>query len=234
MKKSIFLLLFLSLLSCSHSSPVREVASEIPESILDQVVNEKQAFLGWKNNPKEQTAYLNLEEVKPIPINCENSRIFPSHPQMDQKKYFNAKYGSYDHFKLSPDSEICLLKTKTKNSKGNYTCLRADRLAYVVISDLYEDTCGNFYRGYKELLFQRSHENMGTLISPGRSMFSDPKGTVEGEYVYGSTYPMESMEFYFFTEVTDKERRAIQIGKIRAPNLGLHWDPETNTYQVNR
>jgi hypothetical protein len=231
-KCSIFFASLSLMVSCSHSKAFREVASKIPDSILAESVKEKHAFLGWKNNPREQTDFLNFEEVKSVSINCENSRIFPTHPQMDQKKYFNAKYGSFDHFKLSTESELCLLKTKSKNSKGNYTCLRADRLAYVVISDLYEDSCGNFYRGYKELLFQRSHENMGTLFSPGRSMLPDPKATVEGEYIYGSTYPVESAEFYFFTEVTDQERASIKVGKKQAEKLGIRWDPQTNTFQA--
>ena len=212
--------------SCSHA-PENRVLASVPQSRLLETIEEPQAFKGWSTNKTEQHDELDLTQIETTEIQCESQELTPSHPSMEMKLYFNAKWGRYDDRKVSPKSSLCLIQSRSKNP----VCLKADTVNYVIVSDLFQDRCGNFYRGYAEVLFQRSFENMGTLFSPGRTMYQNPKSEFEGDLVSGNTYPVDSAQFFFFTKATDEEVKQIVKNKSVAARQGYSFDPEKNLYK---
>jgi len=224
--------------SCTHSmwsnfsntsstSSTARAPSSVPQSQLLQSIEEPQAFKGWSSNRSEQHDELDFSRIETTEIACDSQELTPSHPSMEMKLYFNAKWGRYDDKKVPPKSSLCLIQSRAKNP----ICLRADAINYVIVSDLFQDKCGNFYRGYAEVLYQRSFENMGTLFSPGRTMYQNPKSEFEGDLLSGDTYPVNASQFFFFTKATEEEAMQILRNKSVALKQGYFFDADKNIYR---
>ncbi len=211
----------------STSSSSARAPSSVPQSQLLQAIEEPQAFKGWTTNKSEQHAELDLSRLEVTGISCDSQELTPSHPSMEMKLYFNAKWGRYDDKKVPPNSGLCLIQSRGKKPY----CLKADAINYVIVSDLFQDKCGNFYRGYAEVLYQRSHENMGTLFSPGRTMYQNPKSEFEGDLVSGDTYPVNASHFFFFTKATEDEIKQILKNKSIAVRKDYFFDADKNIYR---
>ncbi len=225
MKWLLFTVSLIPLVACSHHTMNRQVSS-LGRSILTGEVEEPASFKGWRKNASEQHGDLDFTELRPAEIHCSSTQLTPSSPDMSAKEYFNAMYGVYDHRKLNPESGLCLIRSKSKKP----FCLKADGLYYVVVSDLYQDKCGNYYRGYTEVMFQKSYETMGTLFSPGRTMYQNPKSEFQGDMIVGHTYPVEAGDFYFLRAASPEEIAKIRDAKAFAQKRGHIFDPEKNAY----
>lgn len=126
---------------------------------------------------------------------CSDLLLTPLSKDQSTKKYHRYIVGSYNHAKLRGNSEVCITSSAT-----GY-CLRADTVEYVIMSDVYADSCGNKYRGFWEVSFLTKDESMGTLCSLGRTFYEKANSDFPGEYEVGPTYKVEATRFLFFTEI---------------------------------
>jgi hypothetical protein len=213
--------------ACSQVSLNNRLPANELTSLLDQPVEEETAFQGWKKNTSEQHGEILFSQLKMAKLQCDSTELTPTNVGMEFKTYYNAKRGIYKDHHVSPEGSLCLIRSRGKK----VFCLKSDVLLYVVISDLYQDKCGNYYRGYKEILFQKSHENMGTLFSPGRTMYQNPKSEFEGDMMYGDTYPVNWEDFLFLTEATEEEKQKLPLSKQRSIAEGFVFDSVRNIYR---
>lgn len=167
------------------------------------------AFKGWERKAQEESSVVDPYSWERAAFACNRPGIFPTHPQMSLKRYHLMLIGQYDHFRLQGSDEACAIGGKKPNGKGVIPCFRPDIFHYVLLSDTYQDACGHYFRGVKEIAFFRRAENMGTLFSPGRGMLRKA-GSEFDEYVTAPTYVSKPEDFLFFIQLLpgDQERIA--------------------------
>ncbi len=188
-------------------------------------------YLGpWqKDTDVVMSSPLPLSQVREKPFACKEKKLFPTHPSQATKEYLHAMYSQYDHGKLPPSSYACL----TKNPTGRF-CLRAAIAKLVVMSDIYHDDCGNYYRGYWLTTYLHSDESMGTLYSKGRTAYVKPDAQFPGEFTEDATYPVEAEAFMFLAEILEgdadklstERTRALKNGFILRGNLFVRKNPD--------
>ncbi len=164
-------------------------------------------YFDWKNkygiSPRDNDGIWGTRSVKRF--NCKHKKLIPTHKGMDQKVYHLFEYRAYDNRKIPGTAYECLVKS---NGPKKY-CLRADTLNRVLMSDLYRDKCGNFYRGVIYRSFLTDNESMGTLFTPGRTAYPKPNSPYNNDYRPGDTYEVDKNEFLLFMHLTKKEREKI-------------------------
>lgn len=175
------------------------------------------AFKGWERKAREESSAIDPYAWERVDFACDRPGIFPTHPQMSLKRYHLMLFGQYDHFRLQAGDEACAIGGKKPNGKGVIPCFRPDILQYALLSDTYQDACGHFFRGVKEIAFFRRHENMGTLFSPGRGMLRKAGSEFE-EYVMAPTHALVPGDFLFLIRLFPGDSE--QIVKDRAQALG--------------
>lgn len=191
-------------------------------------IPDTKAFLGWNEDAGGQSTKLDSVKVRKINLNCARAdKLYPTHPDMGLKEYYNARWGRYDQRLLKGNDEACLISTKPSRPTAPKFCLAADILKYVIISDTYQDACGNLYRGFYEEMYFKSHDNMGTLFSKGRSLYPDPEAMFAGEMITSGTYPVEASEFLFLTPLFPEDAKKIEKARFRALQSGMKYDPQT-------
>lgn len=137
---------------------------------------------GWAD---PSTAVARYPSVR---VQCRGEYLYPSHPQQDLKIYHVYRQAAYEAGKLKKTDRACLIHSNGKNSSGEEYCLRADVVSDVILSDVFTDACGHLYRGFVEKIFLDQDENMGTLISPGRTMYPNPRSEYSKDMISGGTY----------------------------------------------
>jgi hypothetical protein len=147
---------------------------------------------------------------------CSTDNLYPTHPFQSTKEYLHAVYSMYDHATLSPDSYACL----TKNPTGKY-CLRGAVALMVVMSDTYEDDCGNLLRGHWLVTYLQSDENMGTLFSKGRVLYENPHSEFPGEYEEGGTYVVKKSDFFLLGDLLKDDPEKIRMEREHAVRAGF-------------
>lgn len=226
------LFIFLGIIfSCTTRTPFRFPSSPVEEMGWQEYISKKivepvgiQTFFP---DPKALEPWrLNDEFVinKPIspsqifekPLTCETKNLYPTHPYQSTKEYIHAVFSMYDHTILPPDSHACL----TPNPTRKY-CLRGSTAIMVVMSDTYEDDCGNYYRGYWLVTYLKSDENMGTLFSKGRVLYEKPEAEFPGEYYEAGTYVVNRNDFFTFGELLPGDRENIRAEEERSLRAGF-------------
>jgi hypothetical protein len=118
-------------------------------------------------------------------------------------------------------------------------CLLADELHFVILSDTYELVCSGESKGWvralKKVSFVRREENMGTLFSPGRTLYPRSKGPFPGDMWVGPTFSVGGGEFIGYWPIAQEEldelpkliNKALSeshelVGRIFVPR---DWDP---------
>ncbi len=129
-------------------------------------------------------------------LNCGDRTLWPTHPQQTTKNYLYGIYANYDHPRLPPTSHAC-----NRTSTNGRSCLTATWAYLFVMSDTYQDSCGNYYRGYWMVNYLKKDDNMGTLLSKGRTVYQTPGSQFRGDYETAQTYGVEAREFLFLTEL---------------------------------
>lgn len=148
---------------------------------------------------------------------CEKDKnLYPAHPQQDTKEYLYGAYANYAHHKLPVDSSACVTVNPTRRF-----CLRATYANLIIMSDIYEDACGNYYRGYWLTSFLKSDESMGTLFSKGKTAYEKPEAEFPGEFVMGPTYAVDKINFLFLGKLRPNDKEAIERGRKEATQLGF-------------
>lgn len=159
-----------------------------------------------------------------VEVSCYEDNLWPTHPSQTTKEYHWAAFTHYDHHKLPVNSYACL----RKNPSNRFCVLAAIPLA-VVMSDIFEDNCGNLYRGYWLVTYYKSDENMGTLYSRGRTAYPRPHSPYENDMVEGPTFGLKKRDFLFMgqlfkgdnVKISKELDRARKDGFIREGKLFL-------------
>ena len=154
-------------------------------------------------------------ELKEIKIQCPNKNLWPTHPQESTKEYIFGMFAKYNNSKLPANSYACSI-----TNSSHQLCLMTTSAYLTVMSDLYLDECGNYYRAYWLVSFLKKDDNMGTYLSKGRTIFPDPHGQFSGEVVYGPTYSVASQEFLFLTPAVSSEINKVENEKNLALKQG--------------
>ena len=164
----------LNILGCPHSwgnageaNRVAPFASYFPDSEIP----DPGAFIGRHPSDGSSKSPIDFTNVPTMTVQCGDTLLYPTQPQEVMKTYHFLETGTYSLTRLNGGDSVCLTSGLGLNAKGNHPCLRPDLLKRVAISDTYMDSCGNYYRGFWRVLYQQSNENMGTLLSQGRSVY---------------------------------------------------------------
>lgn len=156
------------------------------------------------------------------PLSCPDKTLWPTHPQQYTKEYLFAVSAPFDRLRLPPDMSSCI----TPNPTRRY-CLRAQDANVMVLSDTYEDTCGNLYRGYWVVTFRsgggplRSEDNMGTLLAKGRTQYEKPHAEFPGEMITGYTYGVDVKNFIFLSQLLPGDKIHIESAVAEANRQGF-------------
>ena len=170
---------------------------------------------------------LDTLKVKKTTLNCAGAEeLYPTHPDMGLKEYYNAQWGRYDQRLLKGNDEACLVSSRPSRPNALKFCLAADILKYVIISDTYQDACGNLYRGFYEEMYFKAQDNMGTLFSKGRSVYPDPNAMFSGEMITAGTYAVPASEFLFLTPLFPGDAEKIEKARKQAFQSGMTYDPQ--------
>lgn len=190
----------------------------------------EKALKKWREVKNYVTADLPLSQVKKVKFNCEiDPQLYPTHPQQDTKVYHRFNWSDFDQSQLRGESSACALSGKFKNSRGTFPCLKADVIYDVIISDLYQDACGNFYRGFWQKKFFKSDESMGTLFSLGRVLYQNPESIFANDLIVAGTYSVNQKQFLYLAQIFNGD--LIKIQEARQRIQGLHFlNPETLLY----
>ena len=138
----------------------------------------------------------------------------------------------YDNRRLPGTSDACATPTTTKKF-----CIVAQRAVVSIMSDTYQDSCGNFYRGYWFLNYRvgggpsKSEDNMGTLFSKGRTQYPKRGAQFAGEVEDGNTYPVDVKNFLFLSPLLPNDRARIRealgyAAKAGFRKVGHIWEPK--------
>lgn len=211
-------------------SRVPAQAVEYAKSIFADVPNPK-AFRGWRENTSYVSSPVPYDRLRKAEFRCDEPTLYPTHPSQAMKRYHVFKVGEYDHFKLNADDEACRRGAPRASSSGRKFCLMPDYLEYAVVSDLYEDACGHTYRAFKEVLFLKKNETMGSLFSAGRASIPNPKSSDAGDMVDGHTYPVTLKEFLFVIEPFPGEAEKARALRAEALSKTHRYDEATRTFQ---
>jgi len=196
------------------------MAGEMEDWMSRPVLN-SEALQWWKRKPSEESSEVNPFDQPKITDHCAEQGLRPAMPQMTRKLYHITFTGKYSHFKLLGTDPGCAMSAKKLNGRGVLNCLRPDIPVRTLISDIYEDACGNLFRGVFEREFFRRHETMETLFSPGRSTVPRPGSAFKEERMLAPSSPVSASDFLFFIPLLPGDEEAIQRDLKNAQILGL-------------
>lgn len=190
------------------------------------------ALRRWRDPKFEDTnapAVTTLEHLE-IPGSCRNQNLYPTHPQQSTKIYHLYRDGIYELTKLSAESRTCKITSQPSGREKKF-CLLADDFEHVVLSDTFQDACGNFYRGVWKVDFLRRDDNMGTLLSKGRTVYTDDHSNFEGQVYVGQTYAVERKDFLFLAPIFGGDRDKLNQLKLEAIRNTHTYNSETHLFQ---
>ena len=209
-------------------------ASEAPanEPIPRSEIPEAQAFRGWHENDA-LTEKPRPEDAERVALACADKHLYPTHPSSDRKRYHRAAVGTFDHFKVDGDSSVCKIKGNGKDPRtGLRRCAAADDLQYIVLSDTFEDACGNMYRGFWAVSFFTMDENMGTLMSLGRAVYQNPHSDFQGDMYDAQTYRVDEGQLLVLSPLFDGDAEAIARGRKAVIDAKTHrYDATTHIWE---
>lgn len=227
MRYFIFILLVL-MTACSAWAPKNRIPSSLSQTTwkdyLQQEIlarqNLKDLFpdaeyliMPWKLSTEVAFGEVpaNPSRLTETQVNCRDKKLWPTHPQQSTKEYVYAVTASYDYHRLPGESEACITANYNKR-----LCVRSTWANIFIISDIYEDSCGNTYRGYWLTSFLQSQESMGTMVSKGRTVYPKPQAQFRNDYVTGYTYPLTPQDFLFLTSPWPQDLEKARRERTRA------------------
>jgi hypothetical protein len=217
--------------AADDSEGALEQQSSADDPVSRDRVPEPQAFLGWRDDTRTVTPP-KPADVQHIPLACADKQLYPTNPQSNLKRYHRYATGQYDHFKLSGDSSVCKIPGNARDSHGVRMCMAAGELDYAMLSDTYTDSCGNTYRAFWDNLYLSNEENMGTLMSKGRRVYSVPGSQFAGEVYDAGTYAVDASDFLFLAPPFDGDAAKIESAKKDVTTAGTHrYDESTHLFE---
>jgi hypothetical protein len=221
---------FIFLAACAHGpehrglSSVTESAAPRPLPISRQDIPNPAAIVGWQEVDGYQTSQVDVMALPAVPVNCADKNLYPTHPQQTTKLYHRFLSVRYAEAKLTAGDEACKIGSKYQNAAGRRPCLAADYGEYAVLSDTYQDACGNFYRAAWDIFFLKGNDNMGMLFSKGRTLYQRPDSDFPNDMYVAQTYPVPASDFLLISPLFPGDEQAIQIQRDGA--LKTHtYDP---------
>lgn len=172
--------------------------------------------IGFERRPPQPSQ---LQEVQ---VNCRSKELWPTHPQQFIKEYLYAVQADFDRTRLPPTFSSCITPNPTKRF-----CLRAQTANVLVMSDTYQDNCGNYYRAYWHVAYRtgggprHSEDHMGTMLSRGRTQYERPNARFKGEYDTGYTYPVKADDFLFLSKLLPSDQGNIRKFRAQAIKQGF-------------
>ena len=167
----------------SHMGPL---AKQFPES--QYIINNWSTYTEFSVDGGQ----FPLRNVTKVQLNCADKKLYPTHPQQFTKEYIMGLTADYKRTEMPGTATSCI----TPNFNKKY-CLLSQRAVVAIMSDIYEDSCGNLYRGYWFLSYRvgggpsKSEDSMGTLFAKGRTQYEKPHSEFPGkEFIDGNTYPV--------------------------------------------
>jgi hypothetical protein len=182
----------------------------------------------WQEDTKIIESPAPWETLPRLALPCGEQELYPTHPQQTLKRYLLYAYAQYDNQKLSGHDEPCLVHSPRSDQRP-LPCLRADVAYHVVLSDTYQDACGNGYRGVWELYFLGQQDNMGTLLSLGRSLQPRPGSDLANDFVAGGTYAVPASSFLFLTPLFPGDRETMEKDRQEALSH-FHFDGKKRVF----
>lgn len=211
------ILLLLSIFSFSAFSQwENEISNSLGAQGLSQLFPDTQHLGRWNEHRDFILTSRDPRGLFRRGFSCANGKLFPTHPSQATKEYQYAVWSQYDHSRLSPSSYACL----TVSPPGRH-CLRAAVAIMVILSDTFQDECGNFFRGYWLQGYLKSDENMGTLASRGRTFYPKPNSPFPNDFEEGGTYAVEPKSFLFLAELEPGDQGKISTEIQRALRTGF-------------
>lgn len=171
--------------------------------------------------------------IQVLSLNCRDKKLYPTHPQQFTKDYIMGVVAPYDRLTLPALSSSCIIPNPTKKF-----CLSAQRAVVAVMSDTYQDSCGNLYRGYWMVSYRigggpkMSEDTMGTLFAKGRTQYEKPHSDFPGkEFIDGNTYAVDQKEFLVLGTLLPTDKKKILEAQSIAfkggfRKQGLIWIPK--------
>lgn len=211
------LCVFILFISYAHSSWQDLVQDELNQRGLDFYYPDTRYLKPWQidDDVVLSSKLPTPEEIGQISVACEDKRLFATHPQQTTKEYMYALWADYDYTKLPVDSVACTIPNPTRKY-----CLRATWAKLVVMSDTFEDSCGNQYRAYWMVNYLMADESMGTLVSKGRTIYEKPRSQFPGEFVTGNTYELREDDFLMLSPVWKGDQIKINQSRTEAFKQG--------------
>lgn len=189
------------------------------------------AFTKWREMKGWVTDRTDLETYPKLTVDCADQKLYPTHPQQQLKLYHRFSANAYDNLKLKGGDEPCLIGQKNAPAGKAPLCFRADTAYDTIISDTFQDACGHYYRGFKQVTYLGRNENMGTLFSAGRTTLPKPGSTIENELIPGHTYPVAAKDFLFVGPLLPGDEG--EIKKLReAAKKDSVYDEAARTYRM--
>jgi hypothetical protein len=231
MKAIAFPLLFLAACAAQkdlHRTPASVPYSSWEEYVQREVLNARNLdrwypdsqFLKLPWRKSNEVAYdgsvPDPSELRIKAVSCGDKTLWPTHPQQTTKNYLHGIYASYDHTKLPADSHAC-----NRASTNRRSCLSATWAYVFIMSDTYQDSCGNYFRGYWMVNYLKKDDNMGTLLSKGRTVYQTPGAQFKGDYDTAQTYGVEPREFLFLAELESGDMAKIRRDSEAALRAGF-------------
>jgi hypothetical protein len=230
--------LFLSfvIFGCAHQAPQRDPSSVVTQfnswgpylrhefgNVADLFIDPTYLIMPWKISSEFAADGKELPpgKVQEVSFACADKNLYPTHPFQDTKEYIFAVASDYDYAKLPATSEACIMPSPTKRF-----CQRAQTANVVIMSDTYEDGCGNKYRGYWVKHYRsggnkyQTEDNMGTLVAKGRTIYEKTNSQFSGEVYAGNTYPTLHSDFAFLGKILPGDAGRIQKSIENAVRMG--------------
>jgi hypothetical protein len=223
-----FLVATIFILSACASTQRIPSSKDFPWGLASNDLPDSNAVIRWSNPHYEESNVPILDDLDPVqvPAICPDPKLYPTHPQQRSKSYHVYRVAVYENEKLAADSPVCKL---TSNGAKKF-CLLADTFQYAVISDVFQDACGGLYRGVWSVGFLKRDDNVGMLLSKGRTVYTKPNASFEGDVEDGQTYALEAKDFLLLTAPFpgDKETAAKLAGEAKATHT---YDSATHLFQ---
>lgn len=221
---------FLSIARADISGPMAEPLEELLNEVS---IPEKGAFLGWSEKVGWATSRVNPFSAKKLELNCANQNLYPTHPQQTTKEYHVFLKGQFDVARLPGTSRACHLHNNARGDSPK-RCLVPEQMEFALISDTYEDSCGQKYRAYWVVSFLQKDETMGTLLSQGRTVYPDESSQFQNDMIDGQTYAVPVREFLFLTELLPGDDKKISGEQKRALQHTHTFNPQTQLFDLKR
>jgi len=220
----VFILLFCQLLAGRADGfdwlDYLEQENVLNKNLLDSYIEGSEYLKpGWIKNGTFSSILKSLDQKDLKEVKTCGDHFYPAHPYSSTKEYHGMFYQYYTR-DLPWDSEACLVHS---NGKRKF-CLNSDYVKLAIISDTYIDSCGKYFRAFWLAIYSNSSENIGTLLSRGRSIKLRPNSNFPKDYISSNTFGFDQNYFFLTTDLFPNDLDKIK--KLEAKALNSFYEKD--------